>query len=98
MKMADKAFAVEQAPWRNTALPVMFWAVEGYAALPLVLWAVHIRWWTFWVAVSCTTALTVIRYFGLDARSAYRLVGAFLVRALAGGRVRAFAPCWERKH
>lgn len=47
MKMADKAFAVEQAPWRNTALPVMFWAVEGYAALPLVLWAVHIRWWTF---------------------------------------------------
>ena len=95
--MADKAFEVEQAPWRNTALPVMFWVVEGYAALPLVLWAAHIRWWTFWLALACIAALTVIRYFGLDARSAYRSVGAFLIRALAGGHVRAVAPYWERK-
>jgi intracellular multiplication protein IcmT len=98
MKMADKAFEVERAPWRNTAHPVMFWAVEGHAALPLVLWALHIRWWTFWLAVSCVVALTVIRHFGLDARSAYRLLGAFFVRALAGGRVRASAPRWERKY
>ena len=96
--MADKAFAVEQAPWRNTALPVMLWAVEGYAALPLVLWAVHVRWWTFGLAVSCTAALTVIRFFGLDARSAYRQVGAFFVRALAGGHVRPTAARWERTY
>lgn len=96
--MADKAFEVEQAPWRNTALPVMFWAVEGYAALPLVLWLVHLRWPTFWLAVSCTLALTVIRYFGLDARSAYRWVGAFLIRARAGGHIRATARYWERPY
>lgn len=96
--MPDKAFAVERAPWRNTGLPVMLWMVEGHATLPLVLWALHIRWWTFWLAVSCVAALTVIRFFGLDARSAYRLLGAFFVRALAGGHVRPTAARWERSH
>lgn len=95
--MANEAFAVRQAPWRNTALPTMLWAVEGYAALPLALWLVHIRWPTFWLALACTLGLTVIRYFGLDARSAYRLGGAFLIRALAGGQIRASARYWERQ-
>lgn len=94
--MADDAFVVSQAPWRNTALPTMLWAVEGYAVLPFILWLVHIRWWTFWLAVSFCLVLTVIRYFGLDARSAYRLMGAFLIRALAGGHIRASAAYWER--
>lgn len=96
--MPDKAFAVERAPWRNTGLPVMLWMVEGHATLPLVLWALHIRWWTFGLAVSCVAALTAIRFFGLDARSAYRLLGAFFVRALAGGHVRPTAARRERSH
>ena len=94
--MADEAFEVRQAPWRNTALPTMLWAVEGYAAIPLVLWMVDIGWSTFWLATSCILGLTVIRYFGLDARSAYRLAGAFLIRALTGGHVRSRADYWER--
>lgn len=94
--MADEAFAVQQAPWRNTALPTMCWMVEGYAALPLGLWMVDIRWSTFELATACILGLTVIRSFGLDARSAYRLAGAFLIRALGGGHVRATAGYWER--
>lgn len=76
----------------------MLWWVEGYAALPLVLWLVHISWPTFWLAIACVAGLTGIRYFGLDARSTYRLAGAFLVRALAGGRVRPTARHWTRYH
>lgn len=95
--MADDPVDVRQAPWRNTALPIMLWAIEGYAALPLVLWAVHISWPTFWLATGCTVALTVIRYFGLDARSAYRLAGAFLIRALAAGHIRPSSGYWDRR-
>lgn len=95
--MADNAFDVRQAPWRNTALPTMLWGIEGYAVLPIVLWLVHISWPTFWLAVVCTSGLTVIRYFGLDARSTYRLAGAFLIRALGGGHIRATAGYWERR-
>lgn len=96
--MVDEAFAVQQAPWRNTALPTMFWGIEGYAVLPLVLWLVHLRWWTFGLAVSCVVGLTVIRAFGLDARSAYRRVGAGLIQWLSGGHVRATARYWERRY
>ena len=41
--------------------------------------------------------LTAIRYFGLDARSAYRWAGAFLIRALGGGHLRPTAPHWQRR-
>ena len=94
--MADDAFAVQQAPWRHTALPTMLWGVESYAVWPLVLWTVHIRWSTFWLALGVIVFLTVIRYFGLDARSAYRLSGAFLVRAFSNGHLRPTASHWER--
>ena len=95
--MADDAFAVQQAPWRHTALPTMLWGVESYAVWPLVLWAVHIRWSTFWLALGVIVFLTVIRYFGLDARSAYRLSGAFLVRAFSNGHLRPTASHRERQ-
>jgi hypothetical protein len=95
--MADDAFAVQQAPWRHTALPTMVWGVESYAVWPLVLWWVHLRWSTFGLALGAIIFLTVIRYFGLDARSTYRLAGTFLVRALANGHLRALAPYWERR-
>lgn len=95
--MADDAYRVEQAPWRNTALPTMLGVIEGYAVWPIVLALLYPRWPTFWLAVGMVLSLTLIRYFGLDARSAYRWVGAFLIRALGGGRVRAVPRYWERK-
>ncbi len=95
--MAGDPYLVDQAPWRNTALPAMLWGIEAHAALPIALWLVHIRWSTFWLVVGIVAGLTVIRYFGLDARSAYRLVGTFLIRALAGGHVRAAPAYWERR-
>ena len=87
----------KQQPARNTALPAMLWGIEAHAALPIALWLVHIRWSTVWLVVGIVAGLTVIRYFGLDARSAYRLVGTFLIRALAGGHVRAAPAYWERR-
>jgi len=89
---------VQQAPWRNTALPAMLWGIEAYAVLPVVLWLVHLRWPTFWFAVSIIVGLTAIRYLGLDARSAYRWVGAFLIRALSGGHIRAVPWSWVRRY
>ncbi len=95
--MADDAFVVQQAPWRHTALPTMLWGIESHAVWPLVLWALHIRWSTFSLALGAVVFLTAIRYFGLDARSAYRWAGAFLIRALGGGHLRPTAPHWQRR-
>lgn len=96
--MASDPEDVQQAPWRNTALPAMLWGIEAYAAPPITLWLVHISWPTFWLAVSIMAGLTAIRYFGLDARSAYRLIGAFLIRAWVNGRIRAVPGYWTRRY
>ena len=33
--MAGDPYLVDQAPWRNTALPAMLWGIEAHAALPI---------------------------------------------------------------
>ncbi|MEI2782206.1 MAG: IcmT/TraK family protein, partial [Candidatus Competibacter sp.] len=55
--------------------------IEAHAALPIVLWLVHISWPTFVLAVAAIAGLTVVRYLGFDARSAYRTGQCFLIRA-----------------
>ena len=87
--MAQDEYEVAEAPWRNTALPPMLWCIEAHAALPIVLWLIHIRWSTFVLAVAAIAGLTVVRYLGFDARSAYRTGQCFLIRGLSGGRIRA---------
>jgi hypothetical protein len=87
--MAHDEYEVTEAPWRNTALPPMLWFIEAHAALPIVLWLVHLRWPTFVLAVAAIATLTVVRYLGFDARSAYRTGQCFLIQALTEGRIRA---------
>ncbi|NJN46585.1 MAG: hypothetical protein HC808_09010 [Candidatus Competibacteraceae bacterium] len=97
--MAGEEYQVAQSPWRNTALPTMLWFIEAYAVFPIVLWLVDIsRFSTFCLAGAMIIGLTVIRYFGLDARSAYRMIGAFMVRALANGHIRAVPPHALRRY
>ncbi|MCP5458742.1 MAG: hypothetical protein H6971_03805 [Gammaproteobacteria bacterium] len=75
----------------------MLWFVESYAAFPLVLWLLDIgQLALLGLAVALIAGLTAIRYFGLDARAAYRLLGAFLIQALGGGHVRA-SPAHDRR-
>ena len=95
--MAQDEYEVTEAPWRNTALPPMLWFIEAHATLPIVLWLVHIRWSTFALAVAAIAGLTVVRYLGFDARSAYRTGQCFLIRTLTEGRIRAVSGSRLRK-
>jgi hypothetical protein len=65
--------------------------------LPIVLWLVHIHWLTFTLAVAAIAGLTVVRYLGFDARSAYRTGQCFLIQVLTGGRIRAVPGSRLRK-
>ena len=87
--MVREEYEVAEAPWRNTALQPMLWFIEAYAALPIVLWLVHISWPTFYLAVGSMATLAVIRYLGFDALSAYRTLQCLVIRALTGGSIRS---------
>lgn len=67
--------------WRNTALSVKFFFIEGLAGLPLLLFILHIRWWSFFVSFSAVMFLVVIRYFGYTVPVAWRTLKTSL-----GGR------------
>ena len=67
--------------WRNSALPVRLGPFDALAALPLLLVLVHLRTWTFVVAVVWLVV------FGILSRLGYRPVVALrMVRATRAGR------------
>lgn len=68
--------------WRNSALSVKFFFIEGLACLPLLLFILHIRWWTFYVSVSAVAILVTIRYFGYTVPVAWRALKTWF-----GGRI-----------
>ena len=79
-----------QAHWRDSARSVRFFIWDGKTAFPMVLFLVHIRWWTFVVAVLATLFFTVLRYYGFTVDVFGRVIRNFL----AGVRKSAI-PWWE---
>ena len=87
--MAYEEYDVAESPWRNTALQPMLWFIEFYAVFPILLLLLHISWPTFYLALGCTALLSMIRYAGYDALSAYRTLQTLVIRALTGGVIRS---------
>lgn len=75
------------AHWRDSARNPRFFIIDARAAFPLLLFLLHVRWWTF------TLAIIVMLFFGLLERYGFSLT-VFLrwVRfTLAGSRKIAIA-------
>lgn len=49
------------AHWRNSARHPRLFMMDAYAAFPFLLFLLHIRWWTFGLAI-----LTAIFFAGLE--------------------------------
>lgn len=94
--MALEEYDVTQAPWRNTALPPMFWFIEGYAALPIAFAFLPFSLTKLYLALLIVAVLSLIRYLGFDARSAYRTVQSLVIRAFTGGAIRSVPRPWRR--
>ncbi|OGT06921.1 MAG: phosphoesterase [Gammaproteobacteria bacterium GWF2_41_13] len=79
------------AHWRDSARPVRFFFIDGKAAFPLVLFLLHIRLWTFIIAVACSLFFTVLNHFGFSPIVFFRWLRNFI----AGDRKVAYPP-WMR--
>lgn len=78
------------AHWRDSARNVRFWFLDYRATFPLLFFLLHIRIWTFLMA------LVAMVFFGLIERYGFTL-GVFLrwLRCYIGGN-RKFAKPWWR--
>jgi intracellular multiplication protein IcmT len=77
--------------WRDSARSARFFLVDARAAFPLLLFLLHIRWWTFGVAVFAIVFFAIIEHYGFTVPVFLRTVRSFL----AGSR-KVATPWWKR--
>lgn len=79
------------AHWRDTARIPRFFMVDGRATFPMLLFLLHIRLWTFIIAIIFTVFFTVLQYFGFT----LTIFGRWCRNIIAGNRKLA-NPWWFR--
>jgi intracellular multiplication protein IcmT len=77
------------AHWRDSARSVKLFFIDGAAAFPLLLFIVHIRLWTFILAVIAMLFFTLLNHYGFTVAVFFRWL-----RNFAAGNRRIVAPWW----
>ena len=77
------------AHWRDSARSIRFFFFDAKAAFPFVLFVLHIRWWTFFLALGAAIAFTILNHFGFSVAVFLRLI-----RSLIAGRRKMAIPWW----
>ena len=78
--------------WRNTMMPVRLYLVDARALIPVMIFLVHWRIWTLYMAAGGIALFTVLEWFGLTFPAARRTIRRYLV-----GSVRAALPSWKKR-
>ena len=67
------------AHWRDSSREPRFFFVSANAAYPILLLLIHIRWWTFLLALGTILVLATLEHFGLTPQKFIRVFRVFLV-------------------
>lgn len=78
--------------WRDSARRPKLFIIEAQSAFPVLLFLVHLRWWTFWVALITTLFFAILEHYGFTVRLFLRVFRAYL----AGPRVYS-RPWWREE-
>lgn len=80
----------DSAHWRDSARIARFFVIDSTAAFPLLLFLLHIEWWTFIVATIATTFFSILSRYGFT----IPVFSRWLRSILAGPRKFA-VPWWK---
>lgn len=78
------------AHWRDSARPAKFLIIDAKAAFPIFLFLLHIKLWTFIIAVLATLFFTMLNRFGYSVEVFLRYA-----RAVVAGRRKMAIPWWQ---
>jgi len=78
-----------EAHWRDSARDAKLFFIDAKATFPLVLFLLHITYWTLIVAVAMMLFFTVLNHYGFS-------VPVFLrwLRSTLAGRRKSSQPWW----
>lgn len=80
----------ENAHWRDSARPAMFFIVSAYAILPILIFLLHMRIYTLIIA------LTVCLFFGIIEKFGFTLpIFRRWFRNFFAGRHKVAKPWWH---
>lgn len=77
--------------WRESARSARLAFMSAYVVAPMMLFLLHIRWWTFWVLVLTLVVMTIIERFGFTPPVAILAVRAKLAGKLVKRRRSMFS-------
>lgn len=77
--------------WRDSARAVRLAFMSAYVAVPLMVFLLHIRWWTFVVLVVTILVMTVIERFGYSPPVALLALRAWVAGKLVKRRRSMFS-------
>jgi intracellular multiplication protein IcmT len=78
--------------WRNTMLPIRIYVADARALIPLMVVLVHVRLWTFYVALAGIVVFAVLEWLGLTFPAAVRTARRWIV-----GNRRSAIPTWKKR-
>ncbi len=78
--------------WRDSGRVPHFFIIDARSAFPLLLFLVHIKVWTFVLAVVITLFFGILSRYGLSTVVFFRSV-----RTLLAGKIKQSKPWWRRK-
>ncbi len=79
----------ESAHWRDSARTARFFFIDAKAAFPIFLFLIHIKLWTFIVAVSIMVFFTILNRFGYSVELFLRIF-----RSMLAGSRKVSIPWW----
>jgi len=79
------------ANWRDSSRRVRFFFLDGNAAFPLLIFLVHISWWTFIIAFVFTIFFSILSRYGYSPRVFFRLLRCFF-----GGNYKIATAEWMK--
>jgi intracellular multiplication protein IcmT len=78
--------------WRNTMMPVRIYVVDARALIPVMIFMLHWRLSTLYLAGAGIALFTILEWFGLTFPAARRTIRRYLV-----GRIRPAFPSWKKR-
>lgn len=77
--------------WRDSARNARFFMVDARAAFPLFIFLLHIRMWTFILALISIIFFAIIERYGFSVPVFLRFIRSFLA-----GPHKSSSPWWKR--
>lgn len=77
------------AHWRDASRSIRFFIWDGKASFPMLLFLMHITWWTFILAVVVMIFFTILNRFGFTPSVFFRRI-----RGVLAGPRKIAIPWW----